>query len=316
MTWPKLTASDLESLSRIYLNEATAKFYTQAELYRWFSVGVSDIASKAGAVQRILNAQTGASVRTVDFNALKVQFVEYVPSSGRSIMLTKIDPLKIGNYPITGTAPQYWYEYGTQIGIEPLPNAVYQLRLYVSDIAKMIVFDNAGYASGWTAGAGWTAGDNAIHTGASSDLTYGTALTEGANYTIELRITGVGTGGTVTPYLGSMTGVPITGNGYYMQTITALGGTPALKFTAANDIIIEDLYVYQEVDYAAAADQIELESAWNPLVALYGAMKGLSKNKEVNAAMLLNTIYTNEMAYIRQNMVDVKPDGRLDLVYK
>jgi len=315
MAWPKLTASDLETLGRFFLNEDVAKFYTQAEFYRWFSVAASDLAEKAGAVQLVLALETGALVRTVDVSALKVNFVEYVPTTGKPIMLTRIDPLKLGNFPITGTAPQYWYEYGSSIGIEPLPDAVYPIRVYVSDTAKMVLIADADFSSGWS-GSGWALGDTAIHTGASSDLTYGTTLTEGSSYTLRLRITGIGTGGTVTPYFGSARGETISSDGYFTQTMTALSGSPSLILTAANDITIEELSLSVEVDYAAAGDQTALEDAWHPLIALFSVIQGLTKNKEAAPVSLLTSMYGAEMAYTKQNIVDIRPDGRDDITYR
>jgi hypothetical protein len=323
MTWPNLTANDLEGIIRTYLNEVTAKFYTQAEIWRWLSAGASDISDKASCVQRFLYRETGANVRTVEISALKAHYVEYIPLVGRSIMLTQIDPLKVGNYPLTpgSNLPKYWYEYGERIGIEPLPTAIYPIRVYVSDLAKMVsltfeTFSSGAGATQWTAGAGWVCGDNAIHSGASSNLTYNTALTENSNYTLEYRVVGASATGSMTIYLGTNQATTITEDGYYMESMEALGAAPALKITAANDIIIEELYVYKEVDYAATTDQIELESGWQHLLALYATMNGLIKNKEPAAAQLLQTIYSNELAYVKQNLINITPSGRDDIVYK
>lgn len=314
MTWPNLVASDLESLVRTYLNEATARFYSQSEVYRWLSAAASDISDKASCVQRFLYRETGANVRTVETNALKAHYVEYTPVSGRSIMLTQIDPLKVGNYPLTGIVPQYWYEYGARIGIEPLPTAVYPIRVYVSDLSKMVILSDTGFAAGWTAGAGWTVGDNAVHSGGASDLTYNTTLTENSNYTIEFRVSGIT--GSLTPFLGAYQGATISSDGYYMESMEALGTTPAFKFSATNNVILDELYLYKEVDYSAAGDQTELASGWQHLLALYATMSGLIKNKEQAAAQLLMTIYSNELAYMKQNLINITPSGRDDLVYK
>ncbi len=315
-TWPNLDASDLETRVRTYLNEVTAKFYTQAEIWRWLSVGAKEIARKTFCVQRILNKETGSGVREVYANVLKVHYVEYIPSSGRAIMLTRIDPLKTGNkYPLRGTAPQYWFEYGANIGIEPIPDAIYQLRLYVSDVPKMMTAITS-FASGWTAGTGWVVGDTAIHSSTSSDLTYDTVLTENGNYTFEFRITDVGTSSSVTPYAGELTGTTISSKGYSTQNMVALGGAPYLKFTGVGDIVLEGLTIYKENDYSAVGDQIELSTAWQHSLTLYAALNGLIKNRQYAAASLLATIHGNEISYLKQNLVDIIPDGRSNLVYE
>src|SRR5512145_381512 len=133
-TWPNLDQSDLSTRIREYINETTAGFYTDANINSWLNMAAQKTAQLSMCTQRIFDAVTVSGVRTVPHPAMKVAFVEYVPSDGsRPTMLTKIDPLKLNHFPLSGTAPQYWYEFGEYIGIEPLPNAAYILNLYAVD---------------------------------------------------------------------------------------------------------------------------------------------------------------------------------------
>ena len=305
-TYPNLDASDLETRVRTYLREATASFYTQAEIWRWLSIAAKDIAQKTSCVRRVLDAQTAESTRTVTTNAYTVFAVEYIPSSGRSLMLPKIDPLKVGHLNLDGTEPQYWYEFGSTIGIEPLPDAVYELRLYVADIPKMLIATVSTFATGWTAGAGWTASTTASHTGTSSDLTYDTAISNTTNYTLMFTVTNMGESSSVTPNLGSA-GVSITTNGYHTQTLTSSSTT--LKFTGVGTCTIDDLYIYKEADFAATGDQTELSTMWQHLLALYATYSGLIKDKKQGPANMLASLHNSELAYLKQNVIEVIPDG-------
>ena len=47
--------------------------------------------------------------------------------------LQKVSPSTFGHMPINGTAPQFWCQWGNSIVIEPLPDAVYVLSIFVSD---------------------------------------------------------------------------------------------------------------------------------------------------------------------------------------
>lgn len=217
-TWPNLDASDLETRVRTYLNEVTADFFTQAEIWRWLSVAAKDTAQKTLCIRRILDAVTVNATRNVVTNAYKVLHVEYVPASGRAIMLTKVDPLRLGHYPVNGATPQYWYEFGANIGIEPIPDAVYNLRLYVADLPKMYLI-----------------------------------------------------------------GAPTT---------------------------------LVEADFANTTDQTELPTAWQHLLALYATHGGLTKDRKYGPAQMLEAIYNNELAYLRQAIVEVIPDGRNGLKYQ
>lgn len=315
--WPNLDAADLEARVRTYLNESVAGFYTQAEIWRWLSIAAKDIAQKTLCVKRVLDAQTASSTRTVTTNAYKVIYVEYIPSSGRNQMLIKIDPLRVGHYPINGTTPQYWYEFGSTIGIEPLPDATYELRLYVADMPKMVALTFTTFTGTWS-GTGWTAGSTLAHVGTGpDDATYATAtLTASTNYTVSFTTSGVGTGGSVTPKLGTTSGVAVTTAGYHTQTITSSSGTPSLIMTGANTIIVDDMYVWKEADYAAVGDQTELPTAWQHLLALYATYNGLMKDKKPGPAKMLESIYNNELMYLRQNIVEIIPDGRNDQKYR
>lgn len=320
-TWPNLDAFDLEARVRTYLNESTAGFFTQAEIYRWLSLAQKDIAQKTMCVRRILDAKTASSTRNVATNCYKVLHVEYIPSSGREVMLTKIDPLRAGHYPTSGTQPQYWYEFGSNIGIEPIPDATYNLRLYVADMPKMAYLTFSSFTEGagathWTdSGTGWTCGTTAEHTGTGPDtLTYNTALaTANCNITIVFTVSNVGTGGSITPTIGTA-GVAVTTNGIHMQTIAAT--TPwTMVFSGANTISIDDLYIYKEADFASSTDQTELSCTWQHLMVLYAVYQGLIKDRRAGAAQMIENIYNNELAYLRQNVVEVIPDGRNSLKY-
>ncbi len=323
-TWPMLDASDLETRVRTYLNEVTADFYTDAEIYRWLSVAAKDIAQKALCVRRILNAVTVASTRTVAASAYKVIHVEYIPSSGRSVMLTKIDPLRVGHYPTNGVTPQYWYEFGSTIGIDPLPTDVYNLRLYVADIPKIqnttypIVGFNAGWASTNGTGSGtWGNGATSnIYQGTNAlagTSTYGTGIDADTNYTFSLHMSTVTRCGLVIK-AGTTASPTLNTDGYHTATLTSGGGT-ALSLIAtptsgtSGTLTIDDFYILKEGNIGTAADQTELTSMWQHLLALYATFCGLAKNKKEAPARMLESIYRNEIAFLRQNVVEIIPDG-------
>lgn len=307
--WPNLDSSDILTRIRTYLNETTALFYTDAELYRYMSIAAKDIAQKSLCVKRIVDAVTANATRTVTTNAYKVMYVEYVPSSGRPLMLTKIDPIKIGNIQLNGTAPQFWYELGSTIGIEPKPDAIYVLRLYVCDMPKIVI--ESGYTQAdWSAGTGWSADiNNASHSGSSSgDLTYAGTIADATNYTIIFTISGIGTGGTVTPYFGSTAGIAVTSNGVHAQTGTT--NAASFKFTGNNTLTLSDTFLYKEGDISATNTQTELQTAWQNLIVIMSVAMALSRDTKANPSKMLDSLYQSELSYTKQNVSDIIPDGR------
>ena len=325
--WPLLDAADLELRVRTYLNEGTANFYTQAEIWRWLSLAAKDIAQKTGCVRRILDAVTATSTRNVTTNAYKVMHVEYIPASGRALMLTKIDPLRLGHYPINGTTPQYWYEFGAAIGIEPLPDAIYNLRLYVADLPKMqyTTYPLTAWNALWTlSGTGtWNHGAGSdVYTGTTGQAGVDTVTTpilvNATNYTFTITVSGVSNCGLVIT-AGTVASPSFTTNGIHAFTATTASTALTLTATmtgATGGLTVDDLYILKEADFAAVGDQIELAPAWQHLLVLYATSKALYKDRKTGPAQMLESIYNNELAYLRQAIVEVIPDGRNSLRYQ
>jgi len=88
---------------------------------------------------------------------------------------------------------------------------------------------------------------------------------------------------------------------------------PAL--IATNDVVISGFYAYIEKDYTVVGDQTELPAAYQHLLALYATYSGLTKDRKYGPAQMLESIYNNELAYLRANIVEVIPDGRASLKY-
>lgn len=320
-----LTCGDLETRARAYLNEATADFFAQADIFAWLSSGVRDIAQKSLCIRRIIDVDTANATRTVATSCYKVMHVEYIPSSGRSLMLTKIDPLRVGHYPLDGTAPQYWYEFGQTIGIEPLPNATYRLRLYVVDLPKIChtTYPITSFATGWTgSGTGtWTNGTTAAYAGTTGQIgvnTWGTALTDTVNYTFSFTVSGI-SNCTLKISAGTAESVSISANGYYTFNLTDTGGT-GLVFTATmtgatGGVTVDNLYISSEVSVSATANTTELNQMWYHLLVLYVTYNGLLRENRLQAASILESLYNNELVYMRQSIIEQIPDGNTDLQY-
>jgi hypothetical protein len=112
-----------------------------------------------------------------------------------------------------------------------------------------------------------------------------------------------------------MSGIPVSSVGYSTQTIVAGGGNPTLRFTALNDIVIDELLVLKRSNLVGSTDQLEISAAFQHNIALAAVSRGLTKNKQNGPAQLLNEINNGELEYLKQNIVDIIPNGRNSLVY-
>lgn len=121
------TLSNLIIEARELLREETASFWSDAMLTVYINDAISILAAVTGCYRTIQSVNTSNGARTVGFTGYKCIAVEYL---GRSLI--KIKPEQAGHTKLDGATPQYWYECGVSIGIDPVPNGVYALSLYVT----------------------------------------------------------------------------------------------------------------------------------------------------------------------------------------
>jgi len=126
------TLENMRTRIRDLINESTALFWTDAELNRLINDGERDVAIKSLCLESIDSLSTTDAIRLVAFTGYKAIYLEYVPS-GTNRGLVEILPVQLGRFPFNSTEPQYWFENGLNVGIDPLPDATYTLNAYVAD---------------------------------------------------------------------------------------------------------------------------------------------------------------------------------------
>lgn len=125
------TLENIVLRTRDLLNEATALFYTDAQIQRWANDAVRELAAIGQCIQHIDSMNTTNGQRSVSVSGHKVEYIEYV-ADGKGLL--KIKPKQIGKFPFNGTSPQYWFEMGnTTVNMDPIPDATYALNGYVVD---------------------------------------------------------------------------------------------------------------------------------------------------------------------------------------
>lgn len=128
------TLTNILLSTRTLLKESTASFWTDAILTSYINDGVRFIAEKTGCYRTIQSVSTETLVRLVPFTGYKCFAVEY-----NNIALIKITTLQVGHAHLDSVYPQYWFEYGNYIGIEPIPPDIYSLNLYLISIPPALV---------------------------------------------------------------------------------------------------------------------------------------------------------------------------------
>jgi hypothetical protein len=182
--------------------------------------------------------------------------------------------------------------------------------MYIADTAKLIT-ETAW--TDWTAGARWTLGDTAIHTGVSSDVTYTAGITNATNYTFDFQITGIGTASTLKLTCGTYEGSIISTSGWHTQSFVSNGTT--LTITCVGDVTIHEFNILSDVSVTSGTQRFELPAEWSHLLAIYATYSGLLKDKRIEQAVLLSSLYYNEFNYLSQNIIEVIPDSKNSLVW-
>ncbi len=138
--WPDLT--DMQTALRDVLGEPTALKWTDAEIKRFLNDGQRHAAILTGCYETEVLITTTASSRVVPFVGYKVNAVEYQPGSGNRVGLQGITPKMLGHIPLNGAAPQYYFQWGTDIILEPKPGATtYILNVHISQWPDYLMSD-------------------------------------------------------------------------------------------------------------------------------------------------------------------------------
>lgn len=139
MAFPDL--SNIRSNVRTMLNETTAAFWTDEELNRLINDGERDIAIKSLCLENIDSVTTTASTRLVAFAGHKILRVEYTNAT-TPLGLIRIKPNQLGRIPYNGITPQFYFQWGNKVVIDPMPTTTYNLNLYIADYPAYEMVDD------------------------------------------------------------------------------------------------------------------------------------------------------------------------------
>ena len=134
-----LTLSTIRSLIRSELNESTTTALTDTELNSIINDGYKDVSAKGLCYENKIAFNNIAAQKIVPLvfatnHILRVNYVEYksgTTQGGWGMM--RVVPQTIGHMKIDGSTPQYWYQWGDYLYVEPVPDvATYDLEVYAS----------------------------------------------------------------------------------------------------------------------------------------------------------------------------------------
>ena len=131
-----LTLKNIRDLVRSGLNEPSTTAITDTELNSIINDGYINVAVKGLCYEdKIAVTSIPSSIDIISllsYNIVRVNYVEY--NLGTSALgMTCVLPQAIGHIPLDGNSPQYWFQWGYYLKIEPMPaTATYSLNLFAS----------------------------------------------------------------------------------------------------------------------------------------------------------------------------------------
>jgi len=122
--------ADLTTRIRDLLNEASASFWSNTTIYACINEAQRYLAMNYGAQQSIEPLTTTSGNRAVAVTGFYVAHVELSDPSGLPVPLSRSTKAQYGRRALSGQQPQYYYQEGTNIIIDPEPNDTFSLTAY------------------------------------------------------------------------------------------------------------------------------------------------------------------------------------------
>lgn len=132
-----LSLVTMRNLIRSNLNELTTSVLSDAELNSIINDAYKDVSSRGFCYEnKITKSNIPASVKLIPLvsdNVVRVHYVEYDLATSGCRGMIEILPTVVGHVSINDYTPQYWFQWGNFLVVEPLPNvATYDLFIYAS----------------------------------------------------------------------------------------------------------------------------------------------------------------------------------------
>jgi len=153
-----------------------------------------------------------------------------------------------------------------------------------------------------------------VHTGTpSGDYVYSTVLSGAIMHTVEVTVSTIT--GTLTPAIGAQQGYAITTAGHHFQNIMAPATNAYFTLTATGSVEVVNVSLDEGKSFDSVADQTELSSMWQHLLAVSATRYGLLATNRLGAAQLLEHICAGEFAYLEDHAISVIPNGQDEMRY-
>lgn len=122
------TVTNMESLIRSEMNETSQQAFTSAEILKAINDGCRDVAYKGMCIESEYTENTVVGCNLIDVGD---KLIKYIESSGKGLM--KITPAMIGHAKLDGVSPQFWFQWGRLVYIEPIPTTAVTLTIRYYD---------------------------------------------------------------------------------------------------------------------------------------------------------------------------------------
>jgi hypothetical protein len=150
-----LTLSTIRSLIRDELNEPATTTLTNTELNSIINDGYKDVCTKGVAYENKIsftNISVSQKIVPLVFatnRIIRVNYVEYkLGTTDGGLGMLPVLPQTVGHSGINDNTPQYWFQWGDYLVVEPLPDVgTYDLAVYASCLPSAVISSDSGTPS-------------------------------------------------------------------------------------------------------------------------------------------------------------------------
>jgi hypothetical protein len=124
---PRIDTIEYQIMSA--LTEQSPAALSSAMLINAINDGHKDVAAKSLCLESESVVSTVPGSRFVPFSGYKVKDIK---DESTNLGVIETMPQSFGHNIIDGARPQYWFQWGGYVVLDPVPDAVYSLRLYLA----------------------------------------------------------------------------------------------------------------------------------------------------------------------------------------
>lgn len=130
MPWPEL--GEIRRRCREMLNEHITTYFTDKQLNNMINDGEFTTAVISLGIEQEVAFSLVGGTRMYAAPYIRILGSKMVPTTGRNTSILRMTPQQLGRNVTRTTKLSYYFEWGKQVGFEPLPSTIFTAKVYAA----------------------------------------------------------------------------------------------------------------------------------------------------------------------------------------